>query len=260
MEIGISSACFYPHVNLEETIGLMKGLGFHKGELFLNCPSEFEENFIGKLNEEKVKHKYHINSIHAFSSSFEPFLFDSYKRRRYDMLKLFKKVCKAGKALGAQSYTFHGIRNVDLNFMKIPRVIEIYDELLYISSEIGISLAQENVSWCMSSKPDFLKILQEKCKHKLNFTLDIKQAYRASVPVEEYIKIMGENIVNLHINDVDENNSCTLPGKGKVDYGKLNDSLNRINYNGMAIIEVYSNNYTSYNQLIESREYLTKNL
>ncbi|KOA18221.1 fructoselysine 3-epimerase [Clostridium homopropionicum DSM 5847] len=260
MEIGISSACFYPHVNLEETIALMKGLGFHKGELFLNCPSEFEENFIEKLNEEKIKHEYSINSIHAFSSSFEPFLFDSYKRRRDDMIKLFKKVCKAGKALGAQSYTFHGIRNVDLNFMKIPRVIEIYDELLYISSEIGISLSQENVSWCMSSRPDFLKTLIEKCKYKLNFTLDIKQAYRASVSLEEYIEIMGENIINLHINDVDENNSCILPGEGKVDYGKLNDSLRRINYDGMGIIEVYSNNYTSYNQLIESREYLTKNL
>lgn len=257
MEIGISSACFYPYLDLENTIGVMKGLGFNKGELFLNSPSEYEDSFIQKLKEEKEKHDFSINSVHAFSSSFEPYLFDSYKRRREDMTKYFIKVCKAGKALGAKYYTFHGVRNVDLSFQKISNIIDIYNELIYISSEIGIILAQENVSWCMSSNVDFLKTLKEKCKYKINFTLDIKQAYRAKVPVEEYIEVMGEDMVNFHINDVDNHNSCMLPGEGQVNYNNIYNKIKKVNYSGMGIIEVYSNNYSHYNQLIASRDYLT---
>ncbi|MCY6369669.1 sugar phosphate isomerase/epimerase family protein [Clostridium ganghwense] len=258
MEIGISSACFYPHVCLEDSIKLMKGLGFERGEVFFNCPSEFEEEFVNKLIYEKEKYDFTINSVHAFSSFFEPYLFDSYKRRRNDMLKYFKQVCIAGKRLGAKSYTFHGMRKIDTRFFHPSHVVDIYNELLYISSEIGIKLAQENVSWCMSSDIDYLKMLKEQCKYPLNFTLDIKQAYKALFSIEEYIKVMNEDIVNLHINDRDSENPCLLPGKGEVDYRKLHSSLKDVNYKGAAIIEVYSDNYVNYEEVVKSRNFLKK--
>lgn len=68
MEIGISSACFYPDINLEDSIKLMKSLGFNRGEIFFNCPSEFTEEFTEILLEESKKHEFFINSVHAFSS------------------------------------------------------------------------------------------------------------------------------------------------------------------------------------------------
>lgn len=260
MEIGISSACFYPQVDLENTISLMKKLGFKRGELFLNCPSEFEDSFIDRLIEESIKNEFSINSIHPFSSFFEPHLFDTYKRRRDDMMKYFKAVCRAGKRLGAEYYTFHGMRNVDFKFFNHNNIIDIYDELIYTSSEIGIKLAQENVSWCMSSNTEFLETIQQKCKYEINFTLDIKQAYRAGISIEDYIKVMGNRIVNFHINDVDENNMCILPGKGMVDYQDIDKRLKDVGYTGIGIIEVYSDNYRKYNELIDGREYLTKML
>ncbi|MCY6355418.1 sugar phosphate isomerase/epimerase family protein [Clostridium sp. ZS2-4] len=256
MEIGISSACFYPQVCLEDSIKLMKKLGFDRGELFFNCPSEFEEEFVNKLVYEKEKYNFTVNSIHAFSSFFEPYLFDSYKRRRDDMLKYFKQVCLAGKKIGANSYTFHGMRRVDNRFLDLKLVGDIYNELIYISSEIGIKLAQENVSWCMSSDINFLNMLKEKCRYPISFTLDIKQAYKAGVPIEEYIKLMNKDIVNLHINDKDSINPCLLPGKGEVDYMSLNSILKEVDYRGTAIIEVYSDNYSDYKELVASREYL----
>lgn len=96
MEIGMSSACLYPKVPIEESISVMKSLGFNAGEIFLNTYSEYDENFIKILQEQKEKNNFLINSIHAFSSAFEPYLFDSYKRRQRDMLKIFKKVCRQG--------------------------------------------------------------------------------------------------------------------------------------------------------------------
>jgi sugar phosphate isomerase/epimerase len=256
MEIGISSASFYPNVHTENSISLIKSLGFNCGELFLNSPSEYEENFITNILEEKNKNNFNVNSVHSFSSSFEPYLFDSYKRRRDDMLVYFKKVCKAARILGAKCYTFHGMRFQDFKYLNKKLILEIYDMLTYIALEEGITLAQENVSWCMSSNIDFLKIIKESCKYPLGFTLDIKQAYKSGIEPEKYIDIMERDIINFHINDRDNNNVCLLPGKGTVDYKKIFCKLNKIGYNGMGIIEVYSDNYSNYEELTNVKRFL----
>lgn len=256
MEIGMSSACFYPNVDVENSIELMKGLGFDSGELFINSPSEFEKDFSLILNEKKELYNFNINSIHGFSAFFEPLLFSEYKRRRKDMMKIFKKLCILGNAIGAESYTFHGMRLRDKDRIKSELIIEIYNEIAYIANESGIKLSQENVSWCISSKTEFLRELKDKCKYPLNFTLDIKQANKVGVDIKEYIDIMGESMCNFHINDYDDEHVCLLPGSGKVDYFKIKSYLNDINYAGRGIIEVYSDNYKEIFELSESKRYL----
>jgi len=258
MEIGLSSASFYPMVSTEESIELIKNLGFNTGEIFLNTPSEYEEDFIKLLVEKKERYDLNINSIHSFSSSFEPYLFDSYKRRANDMLNYYKKVCKAGKMLGASCYTFHGMRQANLKTLNIKAVIEKFNELTYIASEEGIKLCQENVSWCMSSQIEYLSILKENCKYPLYFTLDIKQAYKSNLKPSKYIDIMGEKINNFHINDRDAEHVCLLPGRGDVNYLEIVNNLNKIGYNGKGIIEVYSENYKSYDDLTKAKEFLNK--
>ena len=258
MEIGLSSACFYPNVDTENSIKKMKELGFNHGEIFLNSPSEYEDEFLKMLLEKKELYEFNVNSVHAFSGSFEPYLFDKYDRRRKDMLKNFKDVCKAAKVLGARYYTFHGMRNTDFNELDTKFVIDIYNELSYIAMESGIKLAQENVSWCMSSNLKFLNFLSESCMHPIYFTLDLKQAYKANVSVEKYIEVMGRNIVNLHINDRDENSPCLLPGNGNLNYEDIARSLKNVMYSGKGIIEVYSNNYMNFDELIQAKNLVLK--
>jgi sugar phosphate isomerase/epimerase len=258
MDIGLSSASFYPDINTEDSIGIMKNMGFDGGEIFLNTTSEYEDEFIEKLIEEREKNKFKIYSIHALSSSFEPFLFDKYKRRRKDMIDIFSKVCAAGNRLGAECYTFHGMRLMDLNYIDNKVIIDIYNELAYIALENGIKLAQENVSWCMSSNLDFLSMLKEKCSYPIYFTLDIKQAFKANESIDNYVYIMNDKLVNLHLNDRDKENVCLLPGKGQVDYEVLFNTLGNIGYSGKGIIEVYRDNYSNYNEIIESKRILEK--
>ena len=192
MDIGLSSACFYPNLHTENSIRKMKELGFNDGEIFLNTPSEYEEEFLKVILEQKELYEFNVNSVHAFSGSFEPYLFDKYDRRKKDMLKQFKKVCKAAKTLGASCYTFHGMRYANFNELDTKFVAETYNELSYIAIESGIKLAQENVSWCMSADIKFLKFLSEECKYPIYFTLDLKQAYKANVSIEKYIKGYGQ--------------------------------------------------------------------
>jgi sugar phosphate isomerase/epimerase len=260
MNIGLSSACFYPNVLTENSIKLISDIGFRSGEIFLNSMSEYEEDFVCKLNEERLRLDFNIDSIHCFSSAFEPYLFETYKRRRQDMFKHFKKVCKAAKTLGAKYYTFHGMRKVNFDSIDKKFISDIYDRLIYSAMEEGIMLAQENVSWCMSSDIRFLNMLKEECMYPIKFTLDIKQSYRAMTEIQSYIDIMNKDLVNLHINDRDENNLCLLPGKGNVDYKNLFCKLKGIEYNGDMIIEVYRDNFKSDRELTEARDYLTKKL
>jgi len=258
MKIGLSSACFYPEILTENSIKLIKDIGFSSGEIFLNSTSEYEEDFVYGLNQERLKHNFNISSIHSFSSAFEPFLFEVYSRRRMDMFKSFKKVCRAAKLLGARFYTFHGMRKADFDSMDKKRIIKVYDELIYNALEEGVVLAQENVSWCMSSDLRFLELLKEKCRYPVKFTLDVKQSFRAGRDVQDYIDIMGRDMVNLHINDKDDQNLCLLPGRGEVDYGKLFGSLDEIGYGGDMIIEVYRDNFRNYSELSDARDFLNK--
>lgn len=256
MKIGLSSASFYPYVDTEKSISLMKNLGFHCGEIFLNSMSEYEEDFANLILEESLKNDFEINSVHGFSSSFEPYLFDEYKRRREDSLILFKKLCKFTKIVGAKCYTFHGMRNKNLSEIPKQFIFDIYDKLLYISSQEGVKLCQENVFWCMSGNIDFLYMLKEKFENSIYFTLDIKQAYRAERTPEEYINVMGSSIENLHISDRNREKSCLLPGRGNVNFKKIFCKLKEIGYNKIGIIEVYRDNYERYKELGIAGKYI----
>lgn len=258
MNIGLSSACFYPDTNTEDTIEIMKKLGFNSGEIFLNSFYEYEESFAQDLKMVLEKNNFEAISVHAFGSAFEPFLFDRYERRRKDLLKVFKSVCRAGKILGAKYYTFHGMRLGLYSELSRKFIVDIYDELIYTAGEIGISLSQENVSWCMSSQMEFLSMLIEECREPVCFTLDIKQAYKAEKKPEDYISIMKGKIVNLHINDRDDENVCLLPGKGTVEYGPLFKALENSGYDGNAVIEVYNSNFKELSQLKEAADCLKK--
>ncbi|MCM8709776.1 sugar phosphate isomerase/epimerase [Clostridium sp. SYSU_GA19001] len=258
MEIGLSSASFYPEVNTEDSIKLMASLGFTGGEIFLNTPSEYEEGFIDKLVEETLKYNFNVHSIHCCSSQYEPFLFDKYKRRREDMFVYYRKLCRAAKRLGAACYTFHGMRLSNFNELDKKFIADIYNELSYISMEEGIKLAQENVSWCMSANLEFLKFLNESCSYPIYFTLDIKQAFKAYIDPQKYIEVFGKNIVNFHINDRDEKHICLLPGRGNVNYEQIISKLKDMGYDKMAIIEVYRENYGKYTELKETKTLLEK--
>lgn len=258
MEIGLSSACFYHEINTEDTVKVIKELGFDSGEIFLNSFCEYEEDFIWRLQEETVKHDFRVISLHAFCSPFEPFLFDKYERRRSDCRKIFTKICRAGEILGAKFYTFHGMKLGLLKDSDMRFTAGIYDELSQIAGEHGIKLCQENVSWCMSSNPDYLSNLMERCRLPVSFTLDIKQAYKAGLEPVKYIEVMGDRIANVHINDRDEGSVCLLPGRGTVNYAGLFQELKEYGYRGDIIIEVYRENYKSYEELTKCRDLLKK--
>lgn len=260
MQIGISTASFYP-LAIEQGVELVSSLGFRKAELFINSESEYVPPFRDELKRQLDALGIEVVSIHPYTSAIEGhLLFSDYPRRTQDALDQYQKYFAAAAALGAKYFTFHGerLRSIGLPPSRSEHLrYETYRQICKRAKTEGITFTQENVSWCQSSQPEFLKGLLENVP-ELRYTLDLKQAYRADRKWEEYIDLLGDKIVNLHISDYNEQSDCLLPGSGSVDYKKLFAKLDQIGYNGCAMIEVYSSDYTNPNQLRESREHLER--
>ncbi|EYE89010.1 AP endonuclease [Fervidicella metallireducens AeB] len=255
MRVGISTACFYPNINTEDTLDIISSLGFRLCEIFLETDYEMEEKFCMKLRQKADRLGLHIYSVHGFSGAFEPFLFDRYPRRKNDMEKKFKKMCRAAEILEAECYVFHGLRNTSEKIN--PKEIALgMDNLINISKEHGVKLAWENVSWCRSNNIDFVREVTENMKEEIKFTLDIKQAVRSGKEPMEYLEFFDDRIFNIHINDADKNNTCLLPGQGNIDLKKIVRRVQKVNLEIPFIIEVYNENFKSLDELSLAKKYV----
>jgi len=255
VRVGISTACFYPYVNTEDTIKIIKRLGFNICEVFLEADCEVKESFIKDLKDRADYEGIRIYSVHAFNGVFEPFLFDRYERRRKEMVEKFERICRAGSMLGCECYVFHGLRK-NTNQIGIKDIAKGMDSLVRISDSYGIKLAWENVSWCMTSSPEFIRDVNELMNEKIYFNLDIKQAVRSGEDPVKFLDVYKDRIINVHINDSDPLNSCLLPGKGCMDLKDIVERVSKINEEIPYIIEVYRENFDGDEDIITARKYL----
>lgn len=255
MKVGISTACFYPHINTEDTIKIISDLGFDLCEVFLEAECEMNDEFCLDLRKKADKHGVRIYSVHGFSAGFEPYLFDRYKRRKEEMEKRFRMMCNAAKILGAECYTFHGLRKTQekVNYNEVAKGM---DYLSCISFEYGIKIAWENVAWCRTSDLSFIMDVTKNMEKDIYYTLDIKQAIRSGKSPFDYLKVFDKKLINVHINDAGFGSSCLLPGKGQMDLKGIVKEVTNINDNIPFIIELYRENYNSYDDLIVAKKYI----
>lgn len=261
MDVNISTACFYPELLTEEAVKVIADMGVKRVEVFLETMSEYELDYCKNLLRIIKEKDIEVYSVHSFAVQHEPYLFDRYLPRKTDAWNLFSRVVQAASVLGAKCITFHGPGRKWLhNGNKQLKIKEIADEMDRLAGEAekyGVSLAWENVYWCLSYDPEvIMKIIEHTVSRNIGFTLDLKQANRSGVSFDEYLKVMGERLMNVHINDYSPGNMCLLPGQGVLDFDHLLDALNKINYNGPLTIEVYRDNFVHYDEINQARNFL----
>lgn len=261
MKLGISTACFYP-MPIEDTLPLIHQAGFTAAELFLNCAGECTKEFAREMSRRAKDLGIEVISVHSFTSAVETFLlFSSYERRTKEGIDTLKTVMDTANELGAKFITFHGKRIGVGERTGEEYYCEVLARLMREAELRGVVLAQENVSWCESASPEFLERIQEKLgRGKLKFTLDVKQAKRALRDIEDYMAVMGENIVNVHVNDFDAESGCLLPGRGAMDFRAFARKLKALSYDGALVTEVYSHDFEGVLDLRESRALLEREI
>lgn len=265
MEVGISTASYFSKLQIEDAV---LDIGAHHVplcEMFLNSFSEYEPEFVEMLAGRMKRAGLKAFSIHPMSMQYEPQLFSLHPRQRGDAWKLFEQVLKDGQTLGVSHYVMHGparlfdgVKNISLT-----RIAPILVELADMARGYGIQLTLENVSWCIFNQPDFgARLLDEIGTETLRFTLDVKQAIRSGYDPVDYIKTVGDYIVNVHLCDATRLPNGTtrydMPGFGEYNFEKMFESLAAHRYGGPSFIEVYSDMYDSIPTLYISRERLMR--
>lgn len=259
MEVGISSACFYP-MRTEEAVDKIIDLGFRNAEIFVNCESEFDPIYCKNLRKKLDDGGVNVVSVHSYTAVIESlYFFSGYGRRVEDGLDAYRRYFEAAAILGAKYFSFHGERTpktVGYGGADFDAQCETLCRLADTAAEHGITVAQENVSWCASSDPNYIRALRNALGDKIGFTLDLKQARRVNVPWQEYADAMGDRLLNIHISDGKDEKLSLLPGKGEFNYHQFFNYLSEKEYSNFTIIEIYSTDFCNFFDFEASKRFL----
>lgn len=258
MAIGASSACFYP----AETVASLEEIGkldIHTAEIFFNADSELEKGYLEKLNNIKSHYGIVTPSLHPFTSACESFFFFSnYKKRFYEMCEYYKKFFHAANEIGADFLVIHGAR-----FPCEVSDEEYFERFSYLA-EVGrcfsVRTVQENVWSTCAGNPDFLRKMKSYMGENFKFNFDIKQMKKCGFGLCDFLPEFSSSIVNIHVSDNREGETCLPPGTGTFSFEKLFEEMKKVNYSGNYIVELYRHNFSEAADIKKSCEYLEKKL
>ncbi len=255
MKTGISTASLFGRFNTEDAVQFLNKTGISTAEVFLESFCEYNKDF-GELLKER-KGALDIHSVHVLTTQYEPQLYSLNDRAKDDSFKILKGAMEAAQKINASYYTFHGGARFKKTPVKIDfeRVGAITREIMRVTESYGVKLAYENVHWGYYNYIGFFSTLK-KYAPGIKGTLDIKQARQSGISCNEYIKEMGEDIVTVHLSDVDGEGKMCLPGRGETDFKDLFKKLRDVGFDGALILEVYKNDFENTNELIDSLNYI----
>lgn len=254
MQAGISTATLFVRRNNEDALALFKQWGVSVCEVFLTSFCEYEPAFARLCAERKGDVKVH--SVHVLNTQFEPQLYAQHPRVVGDAFALLRRTMECANLLGAKYYTFHGLARIKRTFREdLPRSGEQTREIAAVCERYGVSLCYENVEWALYNHPGVFSALRESCP-QLGGVLDVKQARITGFDWREYLAEMGENLATVHVSDVDASGRMCLPGRGVFPFGELFSRLKDMGFEGAVLLENYSKDYASEDELRASFEYL----
>lgn len=256
MNIGVSTACFYP-LETEKALCKVGEAGVKFTEIFFNAYCELSDSFTDRLLEIKNEYGLTVTSVHPTMSLGESFmLFSDYQRRFNDGIDQYKRYACIAAKLGADYIIMHG--------GKPNRAIddEIYCERFAAVSravkENGAVLLQENVVNHRAGSIKAMQFMVERLGDEVGFCLDVKQAVRGGYSPTDALCALHKNIRHLHISDHTPENDCMLPLDGSFDFGDFFKKAENLGFSGSALIEVYRDAYTDYDEIFRSYESVKK--
>lgn len=254
IKVGVSTASLYP-LHVEDAFAELARLGVKHAEVFANSTCEAGEPYIGQICGIRDANEMSVTSFHPFSSPMESvFLFSTYDRRVEEMVEMYRDFFGSMGRLGAKVFVLHGA--ILSSKCTVSHYLEQFRMLSAVGREYGITVAQENVSYCMSGRLEFLKMMKRELGNDAKFVLDLKQARRSGENPLEYVDTLGESIVHCHLSDGDESRDCLPVGKGKFDFSALARRLFAHGYDGAFIVELYRENYGEFDELKASVDIL----
>ena len=258
MNIGISTGCFFPR-HPDEYLEYIGMIGAKFTEIFFNTDSELNDSYLYKLKAIADKYGIKVISVHPFTSAIETFMFWAkvdYKLE--DSIKYYEKYFHACQVLGAEYVVIHGCHD-RADYMSMEKYTDIFNALSRKAREYGVYVCQENVVKFKCGYIDNLKVFKKLADKDVKFVFDLKQAVRAKQNIYDIIDLMGDRISHIHISDFTKEENSLLPGTGNFNYKNLFEYVSDKYNVSDILIEVYKENISGENSLVDSLE-LLKNI
>lgn len=255
MQVGISTATLFGRFVTEDALEFLAKNKIDCAEVFLESFCAYSDAY-GKLIAKK-KDQTAVHSVHVLTTQYEPQLYSLNERAKADSFKILDMAMSSAEQFGARYYTFHGGARFKKTPFKIDfeRVGAITQKVIDCAKKHGITLAYENVHWGYYNYIGFFKELKKRTVG-LKGTLDIKQARQSGISYIDYLNEMQGDIVTVHLSDIDSNGKMRLPLKGITDFNELFLRLNDVGFDGALLIEAYTSDYDSLQELLECRDNL----
>ncbi len=250
VKAGISTACLYPML-LEDALYEVCSRGGDNIEIFINTHCEVLPDFVKKMKEITMRYGTNVISLHPFTPGIEPMmLFTDYERRFTDMLDYYRLFFEACNVLGAGIFVLHG--NKPLNPIPDEMYFDRFFRLHELGKEYGVIVAQENVKRCSAGKLDFMKKMADALGDDASFVLDTKQAIRSGEDIINVVETLGNKIVHIHYSDNSPERDCMKFGAGTFDYNRFFDVLDKVGFDGTAVLELYRCDFEDEQDLVDN--------
>lgn len=244
MKAGVSTACLYP-MYPEEALYDMALNGIQNTEIFINSECELRKGFISSLRDMLMRFDVSCFSVHPYTSSFETMmLFSAYKRRADDMIEYYKRYFDVMNSLGAKVFVFHGCKAGGLPQNSVEFYCERLSKLICAGRNCGITVAQENVSYCESGSLSFLTKCRSVLGSEMKLMLDIKQAVRSKENPFDFVRKFGSDIVGVHMSDHGQSGDCLQIGRGSFNIKGFISELRSSGSDADIILELYRSGFS----------------
>lgn len=235
-QIGVSTACFYPHVLTEDALDIVSELGFSVVEAFLQAEREYQPDFGTVLARRCRATGVRVHSLHLYATLFD--LWSPYSRLREETRERFLRLLELAARVEARALTWHGLRFGIDNPTLLGPFLESTVWAAEQAHAAGIILCVENVSWCYLRRPEHVTALKS-LGAPLGFTFDSFQAAESGVAPEALIAAMDGQLTTVHLADFAPAGPRHLaPGAGSIDWPTVFAALRAVNYAGPLIIEI----------------------
>ncbi len=257
MRAAVSTACLFPKPTEDALYDLCLH-GIHTVELFLNAPSECRPVYANDLRAMLRRFGVTCCSVHPWTATNEGFmLFSRYPRRCTDFLEEAKQIFSLMETVGAEYYILHGAYAGRC-------APEIYCERFHMLAEtakpFGVTVTQENVHLFESQS---LKFLREFCRilgDEAKLTFDTKQAVRAHMDISEAVRLLGKQIVHVHLSDHGDFGDCLRIGKGRFQIAPFLSALRAQGFDGNVTLELYREAFGSTAELAEDWQKISRQI
>lgn len=243
LRLGISTGALWPDHTTLEAPDVIARLGLHDVEIMLQNEGEYAPTFTTQLRQKIEQAGLSVRSVHVRQGLHPLFVPDT--ARVEQGRDLFHRGIAAAAELGADLVVWHGIERTYLDEPDIEkRFLSTTNELAEVAHAAGVTLAIENVSWCiLASVRDVLMLASQlteiRPEIRPGFVFDPFQAAEAGANPFMMLAAMEDRLLNVHLSDYDEAEGASrhlLPGDGSLPWPALMRAI-AAEYQGPMMLE-----------------------